>query len=105
MNRQLEFTYKHGRKKYKKSIDGFSLSSVARFYETGVKSSLGEYLSEYGFPIDTIRKLEKNIPDIESKTKDNARQYCREIYKKHIIPLLDEYEQLLFVAAMRDLPN
>lgn len=88
-----------------RNIDGFSLSSVARFYETGVKSSVGEYLSEFGFPIDTIRSLEKNIPDIESKTKDNARQYCREIYKKHIIPLLDEYEQLLFAAAMQELPN
>lgn len=35
------------------------LSNIKRYYETGVKSSFGEQLVEFGYPIDAIRRIEK----------------------------------------------
>ena len=84
------------------NFDSFSLSSVRRYYETGVKSLLGEALIEYGFPTDAIRRLEDNHKTIIGISALEAKSYCREHYKE-IMKLLDEYEQQLFIKIMKTL--
>ena len=79
---------------------GFSLSKVRRYYETGVKSLLGEALIEYGFPTDAIRRIEKQYPQLLRMNISEAKQYCRKYYHA-IFRLLDTYEQDLFSKAMR----
>ncbi len=86
-----------------KDCEGFSLSSVSRFYETGAKSPLGEYLVEFGFPTDTIRKTEREVSKLINIPKSEVRQFCREHWGQ-IKGYLDDYEWDLFVAAMQSLP-
>jgi len=86
-----------------KDCEGFSLSSVSRFYETGAKSPLGEYLVEFGFPTDTIRKIEREVSKLINIPKSEVRQFCREHWGQ-IKKYLDDYEWDLFVAAMQSLP-
>jgi superfamily II DNA/RNA helicase len=83
-------------------VESFSLSSVRRYYETGVKSLLGEALIEYGFPTDAIRRLEDNHKTIIGISALEAKSYCREHYKE-IMKLLDEYERQLFIKIMKTL--
>lgn len=78
----------------------FTLSSVRRYYETGVKSLIGEALIEYGFPTDAIRRIEDRFSDIGRMAVDEAKGYCQE-HQIEIFRLLDEYEQALFIKAMR----
>lgn len=78
----------------------FSLSSVRRYYETGVKSSLGEALVEYGFPTDAVRRIEENHETLCGLEINEAKEYCRKHYKE-LISLLDPYENQLFISAMR----
>lgn len=78
----------------------FSLSHVRRFYETGVKTVLGEALIEYGFPTDAVRRIEESHKKLFDCTLDEAKQYCRDNYYA-IRALLDSYENQLFIKAMR----
>lgn len=82
------------------NADTFSLSRVRRYYETGVKSLLGEALIEYGFPTDAIRRIEEKHGKIKSMTVTDAKDYCR-IHFREIQSLLDAYERSLFIKAMR----
>lgn len=79
--------------------DNFSLSRVRRYYETGVKSLLGESLIEYGFPTDAIRRIEEKHSSILSLDIQEAKNYCRTHFRQISI-LLDEYEKQLFIKAM-----
>lgn len=72
-------------------MDGFSLSKVSRFYETGVKTTVGENLTEYGFPLDAIRRLEKNLPSEVMADVRKAKKYC--VSKNVLDNLLDSYEK------------
>ena len=87
---------------HKKGINAetFSLSRVRRYYETGVKSFLGEALIEYGFPTDAIRRIEEKNERIKSMTVTEAKSYCR-MHFHEIKLLLDDYEKNLFIKAMR----
>lgn len=78
---------------------GFSLSHVCRYYETGVKSTLGESLAEYGFPTDAIRRLEEKHTELLHLGLQEAKQYCRKHYDS-IKSQFDDYENKLFVKAM-----
>ena len=80
--------------------DNFSLSRVRRYYETGVKSLLGEALIEYGFPTDAIRRIEERHSSILSLDIQEAKDYCRKHFAS-ISVLLDEYEKQLFIRAMK----
>ena len=77
----------------------FSLSSVRRYYETGVKSPIGEYFIEYGFPTDAIRRIEEKHKELYYFELNAARDYCRKHYRE-IGSLLDPYENQLFKKAM-----
>ena len=76
-----------------------SLSHVRRYYETGVKSLLGEALIEYGFPTDAVRRIEDNHSALCHMDVDSAKSYCRTHYQS-IKSLLDAYENKLFINAM-----
>ena len=78
----------------------FSLSRVAHYYETGVKSILGENLIEYGFPLDAIRRLESHFSIDEFFDLQNAKDYCLK-NKSQINQLLDKYEQKLFYNFLK----
>lgn len=84
------------------NFSGFSLSRICRYYETGVKSTLGEALAEYGFPTDAIRNLEEKYTELLHLGLPDAKQYCREHYGS-IKSQFDDYENELFVKAMRTL--
>ena len=77
----------------------FSLSKVKRYYETGVKSSFGEQLVEFGYPIDAIRRIEKEHPYLLYLDFEDSLEYC----KKYLLKLcqgLDSYEQKLLKKFM-----
>lgn len=69
---------------------GFSLSKVTRFFETGVKTLVGESLTEYGFPLDAIRRMEKNLPSSVMVDVKEAKRYC--MSTNALDNLLDNYE-------------
>lgn len=77
----------------------FSLSKVKRYYETGVRSPVGEALIEYGFPLGAIRRIETRFK-LTSMTPGEARVFFRE-HLREVDLLLDGYERKLFRKAMR----
>ncbi len=82
------------------STENITFSHVRRYYETGVKSLLGEALIEYGFPTDAIRRIEEKHGRLKSMTVVDAKIYCRAHFHE-IQTLLDQYETSLFIRAMR----
>lgn len=80
-------------------VGEFSLSKVKRFYETGVRSLFGEYLVEYGFPLDTIRRIEKTLPSILTLSELDAKKVCF-AHREQLIQVFDPYERLLFNDAL-----
>lgn len=80
--------------------DTFSLSKVRRYYETGVKTLLGEALIEYGFPTDAIRRIEEKHTQLKNMSVADAKNYCRTHFHE-IQSLMDSYESALFVRAMK----
>lgn len=92
--------YVAGQKGYR--IENFSLSRVRRYYETGVKSLLGEALIEYGFPTDAIRRIEEKHGRLISLSVAEAKSYCSRKLNE-ILLLLDTYERGLFFRAMNSL--
>ena len=83
-----------------RNVDNFSLSRVNRFYETGVRSYFGEQLIEYGFPIDTVRKIETSLPDIKKQGAESIQKFVNDNWE-YIIPHLDKYEMRLLKKAMK----
>lgn len=72
----------------------FSLSKVKCYYETGVKSAFGERLIEFGYPIDAIRRIEKEHLCFISSNFEESLQYCKNNFL-WICDGLDNYEQRL----------
>ena len=70
----------------------FSLSKVKRYYETGVKSTFGEQLVEFGYPIDAIRRIENKYEIIMYFTYEKAVEYIKDNIQG-VFNLLDPYEQ------------
>ena len=85
-------------------VEGFSLSKVLRFYETGVKSYFGEQLIEYGFPVDAIRRIENGNQKLLRSNKAETQKYVFE-HLQDIERLLDEYERVLLQKAMQSIFN
>lgn len=85
-------------------MSDFNLSPVIRFFELGVTTELGLSLVEYGFPVDTIRNLEKKFSQLTSLSTLDAIQYLRQ-NKNHpkVVALLDEYELNLFRNAIKSI--
>lgn len=81
------------------NVDSFSLAKVRRYYETGVKTTLGEALIEYGFPTDAVRRIEESHKILSTLSLTEAKVYCRQNYSQ-IKLLFDKYELVLFTKAM-----
>ena len=77
------------------NIKDFSLSKIKRFYESGVKSALGENLIEFGFPIDAIRRLEKHYQPLLNLQLSEAIEYSKKNMDRMKL-YLDTYETKLF---------
>lgn len=99
----FEVIFKYVAEQKGHKLDSFSLSHVRRYYETGVKSPIGEALIEYGFPTDAIRQIESRYPILLTKSVPDAIDFCRHHFRKQIESLLDPYENRLFISAMRSL--
>lgn len=77
----------------------FNLSAVIRYFELGITTELGLYLVEYGFPIDTIRNLEKVYYQISSMTAREASiLILNDFYR--LQKVMDSYEIDLFQRAI-----
>lgn len=83
----------------KKTVSGFSLSRVVRYYETGVKSYFGEQLIEFGFPLDAIRKIENDNSSLMLLNSQESKMYFH-THQTKILSLLDEYEKGLIYRAI-----
>jgi len=94
------FVYAAEKKGY--SMTGFSLSKATRFYETGVRSSFGEELIEFGFPTDTVRKIEGKYPQLLSLDISQAKNFYL-VHKDAIYSLLDNYEKRLIASAVESM--
>lgn len=77
----------------------FTLSRVRRYYETGVKSALGEALTEYGFPADAIRRLEQEFTALIRLSVPEAKRFCH-VHHNEVLKQFDEYEKKLFEKAI-----
>ncbi len=75
-------------------MEMFSLSKVKRYYETGVKSSFGEQLVEFGYPIDAIRRIEKEHTALLYFNFEESLEYCKKNLQRLCVGL-DSYEQKL----------
>lgn len=85
-------------------LENFSLSKVIRFYETGVKSYFGEQLVEFGFPVDAIRRIEKQNNELINLDAESTRKFLKE-NAQNIISVLDEYEKKLINEVMNSIFN
>lgn len=86
----------------RKTLDNFSLSNVSRFYETGVKSYIGEQLIEFGFPVDAIKRVEDNNLRLLSMDASASQKYILE-HLEDIKQLLDSYERGLLDKALKSI--
>lgn len=86
----------------RKTLDNFSLSKVSRFYETGVKSYIGEQLIEFGFPVDAIKRIEDNNLRLLSMEASASQKYILE-HLEDIKQLLDSYERGLLDKALKSI--
>ena len=80
----------------------FNLSPIIRFFELGITTEFGLSLVEFGFPVDTIRELEKKFSQLTSLTTPDAIQYLRrKENQRKVLSLLDAYELDLFRKAIK----
>lgn len=76
----------------------FNMSIIIRFYELGITTELGLFLVEYGFPIDTIRELERKFQGALSLPAKEAAS--RLMQDSRLLETIDNYEYELFVNAL-----
>ena len=67
-----------------------------------MKSAIGEALIEFGFPTDAVRRIEEKHISLCRLAVSEGESYCRANYHA-ITPLLDPYENRLFVSAMNSI--
>ena len=80
----------------------FNLSPIIRFFELGITTEFGLSLVEFGFPVDTIRELEKKFSQLTSLSTLDAIQYLRRKENRDkVLSLLDSYELVLFRKAIK----
>lgn len=80
------------------NMDNFNMSSIIRFFELGITTELGLFLVEFGFPVDTIRDLERRIPAIGGLEALEAVVYLQH-NPQMVYGIMDTYERELFSRA------
>ena len=69
-----------------------SLSQVTNFFEKGVCSEVGNSLTSFGFPPNTMRKIEKKYTWVERLTLEKIDDSVKE----HFEAEMDEFEKRIF---------
>ncbi|MHA1169141.1 MAG: DEAD/DEAH box helicase [Candidatus Hodarchaeales archaeon] len=80
-------------------VENFTMSSIIRYFELGVKTVFGIYLVEYGFPADAIRDIEDKLPELSAKTLQESTNFVRSNLTK-LRRNLDQYEIELLERAI-----
>lgn len=80
-------------------VMNFNLSFVIRYFELGVTSLVGIKLVEYGFPVDSIRLLERKFSTIKSLDLDAGIKYLNNI-SEELKSILDNYEMIILNEAI-----
>lgn len=83
-------------------VSDFNMSAIIRFFELGVTTEFGLSLVEYGFPIDTIKEIEKKFPVLAELTTIQAIAFLRN-NAKTVISIIDSFELTLFRAAIKSI--
>lgn len=83
-------------------VSDFNMSAIIRFFELGVTTEFGLSLVEYGFPIDTIKEIEKKFPVLAELTTIQAIDFLRN-NAKTVISIIDSFELTLFRAAIKSI--
>jgi len=81
-----------------KSMD---IDKIINFFELGVFTNIGVYLAEAGFPIPTIKELERSMPRIMESDIEFARKNHKRL-ERIITRYLDSYEYKLFVRIFNE---
>jgi len=91
------------------SLDEFQIDTksleidkIINFYELGVFTNIGIFLAEAGFPIPTIKELERFMPSLMESDIEFARENYRRI-ERIIRRYLDSYEYKLFVKIFNEI--
>ena len=80
----------------------FNMSSIIRFFELGITTEFGLSLVEFGFPVDTIKEIEKEFPRLSDLTTLEAVEFLRrKVNSDKVMSIIDAYEHILFRAAIR----
>ena len=83
-------------------VSDFNLSVIISFYELGVTTEFGLSLVEFGFPIDTIKNLERRFPQLSNLSTKEAIGFLRQRGNSTVvISVLDKYELSLFRNAIK----
>ena len=81
-------------------MSAFNMSPIIRFFELGITTEFGLSLVEYGFPVDTIRALEKEFKQLSTLSTLDAIIYLRQNHER-VVRILDAYELTLLRAAIK----
>lgn len=82
----------------------FNMSAIIRYFELGITTELGLFLVEFGFPIDTIRKMENTYTGISKLSAIDAALYINKHIRK-LENIIDSYEMELYNRAIINLKN
>lgn len=80
--------------KYKIEEIDLNLDYIITFFEIGIFSNIGTYLFEKGFPLETVKELEKKYPQ-EMNLEIDELKVNKGIYIDKFSKFLDAYELLL----------
>lgn len=81
------------------SIEQEKIDTIINYYESGVFTNVGNYLSNHGFPIVTIKVLEdKIVDDMNLEINDFKLKFQSNELKLNSI--LDDYEKRLLQNLM-----
>ncbi|MGI6163452.1 MAG: DEAD/DEAH box helicase [Bacillota bacterium] len=85
-------------------MSDFNMSAIIRYFELGITTEFGLSLVEYGFPVDTIRLLEKKFERLASYSSIESIRYLRE-RSDDVLAILDEFEIELFRRAVKSIES
>lgn len=88
----------------KYDMQKFNMSAIIRYFELGITTELGLFLVEFGFPIDTIRRIEQTYGGISKMSAVEATMYIQK-HRINLSNVIDSYEMDLYNRALISLGN
>lgn len=80
-------------------VDAFDMTSIIRFFELGVRTHLGIFLVEYGFPVEGIRDIENSIAELSKMELSEGISFAKANIAK-LDRVLDLYERRLLRLSL-----